>query len=559
MKNYEQQNDYIKQSTIAAPRTNNYYTTTFAKQSITDLNDYHAPSLSELLTTEDKEGKPLKSANPSLFTEMPLNPRTIRAIEEIGYVTATDIQEQAIPLLLKGKDLIGRSRTGTGKTAAFGVPAIESINSEYRHAQVLVLAPTRELAMQISSEMKKFSRFHKGLSIATVYGGASMSDQIKELRQAQVVVGTPGRLMDHIRRKTLKLKHIHMVVLDEADEMLNMGFIEDIETILSEVPEKRQTVLFSATMSAPLLKISQTFLSNPSTVDVDSKDKSKATIEQTYYQVAHNKKREVLTLLMHTNRQRSIVFCNTKSMVDTLAESLRKQGFQASALHGDMTQAARSQVMQEFRRGSVQTLIATDVAARGIDVDDIDVVINYDLPQSFEYYIHRIGRTGRAGKSGLSQTLISNNKQKATLRSLMKYTGTTIEERTLPTSGEIMDKAVLRTAGEVQNCAKNPSGKSALKLVKSLLATDTFNGSERQVAIALAEMLMGGDEQFEKLEGLAASFKKTKEASSKTRTRNPKDQQRKKYASSHAGSKKRKPKKGPRQEDRKNSRCSMKH
>lgn len=447
----------------------------------------------------------------TVFAEMPLTEQTIRAIDDMGYTEATYIQAEAIPLLLEGHDLIGRSRTGTGKTAAFGIPAIESVDGSYKHAQVLVLAPTRELAMQIACEMKKFAKYQEGVSIATVYGGAPMSDQIRQLRKANIVIGTPGRLQDHIRRKTLKLGRIEMVVLDEADEMLNMGFIDDIEAILTQVPEERQTVLFSATMSKPLLKISNTFLVDPKTVDAGSGDATKATIEQTFYQIPHRQKKDVLTLLMHANKQRSIVFCNTKSMVDELAELLRKQGFKAAGLHGDMTQAARSQVMQSFRDGGVQTLIATDVAARGIDVDDVDVVINYDLPQTFEYYIHRIGRTGRAGREGVSQTLICNKKQYETLRALMKYTGSTIQERKLPTGSEVMDRAVSRTAQDVQAGALH-SGKAAEKLVEKLLDSETYDGSEKRVALALAEILIGGDRQFDRLGEMEASLEKTSHA-----------------------------------------------
>lgn len=448
--------------------------------------------------------------NPAAFSEMPLSPYIIRAIDEIGYAKPTNIQASAIPLLLERRDLIGRSCTGSGKTGAFSIPAIEGVDGTSHHAQVLVLSPTRELALQIHCEMKKFAKYKEGVSLAVVYGGASMPDQIKQLRHANIVIGTPGRLMDHMRRKTLKLDHIQTVILDEADEMLNMGFIEDIETILNAMPAERQTVLFSATMSTSLRKISNTFLTDPLTVETLSGKENQADIEQTYFRVAQGKKKDVLSLLMHANGQRSVVFCNTKSMVDELAEMLRKQGFKASGIHGDMTQAARMQVMQGFRNGSVHALIATDVAARGIDVDDIDVVINYDLPQSFEYYVHRIGRTGRAGKRGVSQTLICNGKQQATLRGLMKYTGTAIEERKLPTDSEIMDKAVARTVLEIESHAKNHPGKAARKLVEDLLENPLFEGSEKQVAVALAEMLIGGDEQFDRLKDIGAYAQKPK-------------------------------------------------
>ncbi|NTU88837.1 MAG: DEAD/DEAH box helicase, partial [Actinobacteria bacterium] len=418
---------------------------------------------------------------------MSLTPQTIKAVQDMGYTEATAIQTAAIPLLLAGHDLIGRSSTGTGKTAAFGIPAIESVNPSLEYTQVLVLSPTRELAMQICVEMKKFAKYKKGISIAVVYGGSPMGEQIKKLRDANIVIGTPGRLMDHIRRGTLKLNRIKTVVLDEADEMLNMGFIDDIKTILTEVPEERQTVLFSATMPASLRKISQAFLTDPLTVDAAQGKNNQADIEQTYYQVAQHKKREALTLLMYANKRRAIIFSNTKSMVDELADQLSKQGFEAAGLHGDMTQAARTQVMQGFRNGTVSVLVATDVAARGIDVDDVDVVINFDLPQSFEYYVHRIGRTGRAGRKGLSQTLVCNGNQYKTLHALMSYTGSTIQERKLPTSEEIMCKAVGRVACKVLDRVEGGTGKAAAKLVEQLLQSEQFEGSPEQVATALAE------------------------------------------------------------------------
>ena len=443
---------------------------------------------------------------PGSFKELSLSPQIIRAIDDIGYTKPTAIQAKAIPFLLEGHDLIGRSCTGSGKTGAFSIPAIEGCRNNASHVQVLVLSPTRELAMQIHVEMKKFAKYKEGVYPVVVYGGASMSDQIKQLKKANIVIGTPGRLMDHLRRRTLKLDQVKTVILDEADEMLNMGFIEDIETILGHVPGTRQTVLFRQPCQLPLLKISKTFLTDPITVETFSEKESQADIEQTYYQVAQGKKKDVLSLLLRANEQRSIVFCNTKSMVDELSEMLRKQGFKVSGLHGDMTQAARSQVMQGFRGGSIQTLIATDVAARGIDVNDIDVVINYDLPQSFEYYVHRIGRTGRAGRQGISQTLICNGRQYSTLRSLMKYTGIPIQEQKLPTGDEIREKTVEKTAERVRGLAH--PGKAARQLVHSLMEDPGFEGSDKQVALALAELLIGGDEQFDRLKGMEALTQK---------------------------------------------------
>lgn len=444
------------------------------------------------------------SQNALSFGALPLSACLARAIEDMEYAQPTSIQAAAIPFLLEGNDLIGHSNTGTGKTAAFGIPAVECVDGEIKRAQVLVLSPTRELAMQITRELQKFAKYKEGICVAAIYGGASMPEQIRQLRRANIVVGTPGRLMDHLRRRTLKMDELKMVVLDEADEMLSMGFIEDIQTILSQAPAQRQTVLFSATMPPPILKISQEFLSNPQVVDVVTDANSQADIEQSYYYVPQHKKQEALALLLkHADASRSIVFCNTKSMVDELAAKLSKEGFLATGLHGDMSQALRSQVMLGFRTGSINILVATDVAARGIDVDDVDAVINFDIPQSFEYYVHRIGRTGRAGKKGVSQTLVCNNKQVATLKQLMRFTGQDIKERKLPTSADLMERAVLNLADELLPELQQKQGKAAKLLVNRLLGAEDSGITHAQVALVLAEKLLGGDEKYQSIPAVA--------------------------------------------------------
>ena len=436
----------------------------------------------------------------SLFDSLSLSPQLSRAVSEIGYTQATDIQAQAIPYLLEGRDVIGRSSTGTGKTAAFGIPAVECVDGGMKRPQVLVLSPTRELAMQIALEMQKFAKYKEGICVATVYGGASMTDQIRILKRANIVIGTPGRLMDHLRRKTLKLNDIKMVVLDEADEMLSMGFVEDIQTILMQAPSERQTVLFSATMPPAILSIARQFLSDPQMVDVMEGQEVQADIEQTYYYVPRAKKQEALSLLLQQGgARRALVFCNTKSMVDELAATLRRQGIRAAGLHGDMTQTLRTQVMKGFRSGSTQILVATDVAARGIDVSEIEVVINFDLPQSFEYYVHRIGRTGRAGKRGLSQTLITDSGQAATLRRLMRFTGSEIAERRLPTGKDMMKHVVAKAADETLPLLEQGTGKAARMLVNRLKGDEYSGLDAEQVALILAEKLIGGDSQFQTL------------------------------------------------------------
>ena len=440
------------------------------------------------------------------FSTFALSPHLARAVEELHYEEATSIQAAAIPFLLDGQDVIGHSSTGTGKTAAFGVPAVECVNGELKRPQVLVLSPTRELALQITRELQKYAKYKEGVCVATVYGGASMGDQIRLLKRANIVVGTPGRLMDHLRRKTLKMDDVKMAVLDEADEMLSMGFIEDIQTILSHAPSKRQTVLFSATMPSPILKISKEFLSEPQIVDVMTGRGNQADIEQMYYYVPQHKKPDALALLLqHASASRSMVFCNTKTMVDDLAASLRKQGFKATGLHGDMTQAVRSRVMDDFRVGNIEVLVATDVAARGIDVDDVDSVINFDLSQSFEYYIHRIGRTGRAGKAGISQTLVCNSRQLATLKNLMRFTGCAIQERRLPTSEEIMARTVAKEADALMPQMQEAPGKAAQMLVKRLMGAEGSGITAEQVAYTLAEKLLGGDSRFESISAIESS------------------------------------------------------
>jgi len=375
------------------------------------------------------------------FNELNLSQELIQAVDELGFTEMTEIQQQSIPLLLEGKDVIGRSNTGTGKTAAFGIPAVESItDADRNHVSVLILCPTRELAMQAHEEIRKFAKYKKIVKAVSVYGGASMEKQIHELKRgANIVIGTPGRIMDHMRRKTLKLNNLRCVILDEADEMLNMGFREDIESILSDVPEERQTVLFSATMPPAILAITEKYQRNPVHVKIKSAQKTVELIEQFYFEVAMGRKTDALKLLLSAYSPSSaMIFCNTKKMVDELTEELIKSGFRASGIHGDMKQSQRTQVMNGFKNRSTEILVATDVAARGIDVTGVDAVFNYDLPQDNEYYIHRIGRTGRAGRAGTAYTLISGRRQFYELREIEKYIKATIQERSLPQKSEVI-------------------------------------------------------------------------------------------------------------------------
>lgn len=383
------------------------------------------------------------------FSEMNLLPEILHAVEEIGYTEATDIQTGAIPLFLEGKDLIGRSSTGTGKTAAFGIPVVQMVaQSDGTKGQVLILSPTRELAAQISDEIHKFSKYLQGISIATVCGGQPMPGQIRQLRTAQIIIGTPGRVMDHMRRGTLTLKHMKTVILDEADEMLNMGFLEDIQTILTEAPKTRQTVLFSATMPPAIMEITKQFQTSPKMVAVDKGQKTVDNIAQFYYNVPQANKNDALKLLLEYHHpKRALIFCNTKKMVDELCQVLNDCGFQSIGLHGDLKQTQRDQVMRDFKSGRSSILIATDVAARGIDVEDVEAVFNYDVPQENEYYIHRIGRTGRAGKAGASYTLAANRAQLTKVHTLERFMDTKIQEAPVPSLEDIHARH-LRKFGE---------------------------------------------------------------------------------------------------------------
>ena len=406
------------------------------------------------------------------FNELGLSQEILRAIEEMGFETPSDIQAQAIPLILEGRDVLGRSNTGTGKTAAFGLPAIESIDPNLREPQVLVLSPTRELDIQIATELRKFSKYKEGVKIVPIYGGQSIDQQIKLLKRGcGIVVGTPGRVMDHLRRRTLRFDSIKMVVLDEADEMLNMGFKEDIEDILSNMPENRsfQMTLFSATMPAAIMDIAAQFQENPALVEIKSAQRTIDTVEQTYYECGRGKKTDALRILMNTLKPNlTMIFCNTKKMVDELMDELNKYNMKAIGLHGDMKQQSRTRVMEQFRTGNYPILIATDVAARGIDVDDIDLVVNYDIPQDNEYYIHRVGRTGRAGKSGKAITLISGKGQMRDLKAIMKYTKTNIMHRTLPTSEELLEASRLAFIEHVKEACTEISEES-IEIANELL------------------------------------------------------------------------------------------
>lgn len=370
--------------------------------------------------------------------ESVLDERITKAITDMGFEKLSPIQEEAIPYLLEGRDIIGQAQTGTGKTAAFGIPAVQKVDPELKKLQTIVLCPTRELAIQAAEELRKIARYMHGIKVLAIYGGQEISKQITALRGVQIIVGTPGRVMDHMRRRTIKLDHVNMVVLDEADEMLNMGFREDMELILGEISHDHQTALFSATMPKPILEITGKFQKNAQLVKVAAKELTIPLVTQRFYRVKNqDKDAACIRLLEYYQPRLCLIFCNTKRKVDELAEYLKQHGYQAEGLHGDMSQHQRDVSMNRFRNGSTNILIATDVAARGIDVDDVEAVINYDIPQDIEYYVHRIGRTGRAGRKGRSFTF-AGGREVYRIHEIEKVCHTTIEEKKLPGASKVM-------------------------------------------------------------------------------------------------------------------------
>lgn len=372
------------------------------------------------------------------FSQFTLSPELLSAVTEMGFSEPTDIQAKAIPVIRTGADILARSQTGTGKTVAYGIPAIECVDASEKCVQVLILSPTRELTQQCGDEIRKLAKHLPYIRTADIYGGADYGRQFKDLRSANFIIGTPGRIMDHMGRGTLKLDHLKMIVLDEADEMLNMGFKEDIETILRDVPEERQIVLFSATIPDEMLNIIKQFQKDPVQIAINREQITLANIAQLYVDVPMYHKSEALELLLHYYQpRRAIIFANTKSMVDELTESLGGSGFSVEGLHGDMKQLQRSRVMHGFKKGKITLLVATDVAARGIDVSDIDYVFNFDIPKVADYYVHRIGRTGRAGRAGTAITLCSGRQQTIQLQRLCRRTKSAITQIQLPTASDI--------------------------------------------------------------------------------------------------------------------------
>lgn len=407
------------------------------------------------------------------FEEINLSAELVNAVKDMGFEEATPIQSQSINKILQGKDIIGQSQTGTGKTAAFGLPCLDMINPNDRNLQALILSPTRELAIQICEEFRKFLKYKENVKVLPIYGGQPIDRQIFALKKGiQVVIGTPGRVMDHMKRHTLKMKNVKMVVLDEADEMLDMGFREDIENILDAIPEERQTILFSATMAKEIMDLTDKYLNNPELVKIARKELTVPNIEQIYFELKEKTKVEATSRLMDIHApELCVIFCNTKKRVDDLVGHLQGRGYFAEGLHGDLKQLQRDVVMRKFRNRTIEILVATDVAARGIDVDDVDMVINYDLPQDEEYYVHRIGRTGRAGRYGKAFSFVVG-REIYKLRDIMKYTKAKIKLGKLPSLADIEEAKTNNFIEKIKKVIEEENLIKYINIVENMLNED---------------------------------------------------------------------------------------
>ena len=430
------------------------------------------------------------------FSELNINPSILEGIEKMDYQEMTEVQEKVIPVALDDKDVIAQAPTGTGKTIAFAIPILEKIDASLDKVQALVISPTRELAVQIAKEINTVSKCLDDVNALAVYGGEIIDKQIYNLKKRpKIIVATPGRLMDHLERRTIRLNDVKMVVLDEADEMLNMGFIEDITSILERIPCEHQTMLFSATISKDIEKIANQFLINPTSIKISKNRLTVDLIEQRYIDVKEKDKIEVISRILDINDYKLVmIFCNTKKSVDDVTSALLMRGTLVEALHGDMKQMQRDRVMSRFRNGQINVLVASDVAARGLDIDDVDVVFNYDVPTDEEYYVHRIGRTGRAKKTGLSITLVTRQ-EKSKLRSIMSYTKSSIEQMMIPSLEKVMKVRVKKIMLEAITSLENDNnlinnyinkemskidGVDKDQLIKGLIALQLLNKNQNQ-------------------------------------------------------------------------------
>ena len=425
---------------------------------------------------------------PLSFDDLELSPAILETVREIGYESPSPIQAASIPHLLAGRDLLGQAQTGTGKTAAFALPILSRIDVSKRVPQALVLAPTRELAIQVAEAFQTYARHIEGFHILPVYGGQGMGQQLRQLaRGVHVIVGTPGRVMDHLRRETLNLDHLQTLVLDEADEMLRMGFIEDVEWILEHTPETRQTALFSATMPPVIKKIANRHLDNPAEIKIQSKTSTVEAINQQFWLVSGLQKLEALTRILDADDiDAMIIFVRTKTETVELAEKLEARGYEAAALNGDMTQILREKVIDRLKKGALDIVIATDVAARGLDVERITHVVNYDIPYDTETYVHRIGRTGRAGRKGTA-ILFVTPRERRMLMAIERATRQPIQQMRLPTLRDIADKRIEQFKSQLIETMENQDLGFYRGLIDSMVSENV--GEAADLAAAIAHLL----------------------------------------------------------------------
>lgn len=443
------------------------------------------------------------------FTELNLSSDILKAVADMGFEETTPIQSLAIPKMLEGIDIIGQAQTGTGKTAAFGVPILEKVLPKEKKVQALIMCPTRELAIQVAEELKSLSKYKRGINIVPVYGGQPIVRQMSALNKgAHVVIGTPGRIIDHIERKTIKLNDTKIVVLDEADEMLDMGFRDDIELILGNLPEQKQTAFFSATMPREFLALTKKYQKNPVNIKVVHEKLTVPQTEQIYCEVREHQKVEALARFIDmADAKLSLVFCNTKKRVDEVAAQLQIRGYSADAIHGDMNQTQRDRVMDKFRNNKIEILVATDVAARGIDVDDVEAVFNFDIPQDIESYVHRIGRTGRAGRSGKAYSLVAG-KDIYKIRDIQRYTKVNIRRMPVPSLADVENIRVSSFMEKLKETLKKNTFEKYVTKIESLITDDT---TSVDVAAALFEMMLQAEnpEKHEDIDMTVNSFERS--------------------------------------------------
>lgn len=449
------------------------------------------------------------------FDELGLSKEILKAVHDMGFEETTPIQSAAIPVLLAGGDVIGQAQTGTGKTAAFGIPALESLTAD-RKIQTLILCPTRELAIQVSEEIIELAKYKKGVQVLPIYGGQQIERQMRALHSgAHIIIGTPGRVVDHIRRGTINFAAVKMVILDEADEMLDMGFRDDLEVILQQVPPERQTVFFSATMPKAILDMTKKYQKNPEHVAIKHETLTVPLIEQEYFDVREGQKLETLSRIidMHSIKL-GLVFCNTKRRVDEVVGHLQARGYSAEGLHGDLRQAQRDQVMGKFRKGTIELLVATDVAARGIDVDDVEAVFNYDVPQDEESYVHRIGRTGRAGRSGRAFTFASG-KDFYKLQDIQRYAKIKIKRGIIPSFADIEQSRAATVMAAISAVIEEGGLEPYMKHIERLMVSGEHSPIE--IAAAFLKVEISPDRQEESIESSAPSSSRRSSDSNMTK------------------------------------------